>query len=99
MSRCPIVLFLNDTIFSEGMYNIITRFSTFLRAVNGISRWNNVIICNLPLLLIMGSVVSEGTVKIARSVFWTKFIHDVAMDLSQCLVDMTSLEYIVRYAV
>ena len=71
----------------------------FLRAGNGISGCNHVILGELMLLLLAGALVSEGTMKMARSIFWPKFVHDVAMDIYQRLVDVNSLEYIGKHAI
>ena len=84
---------------SEGMLNIITRLSTFRRVRNGLFWWINVILGDLPLLLLVGGVLIEGTTNTTRPVFWPKYFHDVSMEISQSLVEVNCLEFIGVHAV
>ena len=77
---------------SEGMEHIIACLSTSVRAGNGFSGWNNVVVGDLPFIFLVGALVSEGTPKIARPVIWPKFFHAVVMGLAQHLVEAPSLE-------
>ena len=54
---------------------------------------------DLPLLLLSGGLVIDGTEKMARPVLWPKFFHDVSMDLVQCLVGVNYLGSIGVHAI